>query len=330
MSETEADATPEGRPEAGTPSTEAPGGSAPDRRGFLIGAGVAGAAAVAAGTAVLTRRSGGPEPGTTVHARRVRRVSDDPDWAGWDAVPDTRVQLDGQTTALPTRARPFRPHVEVQACYDAEEVAFRIAWDDPHRDDLTAAAHRFRDACAVLLAPDVMDTALRLMGRPEVQVTLLHWKADWQRDVDEGRQGPTDAFGNLTADYYPPLAAGSGDGATLSDYAAARVTPWVPGLHVGNPLSEARRARAVEKLHAHGFGTSEHAPTQDARGRGRWRDGRWRVVLIGRRRPSDPGEFPLRAGRDYGMAVAVWSGRDGDRGGRKSPSKDFLQLILEP
>ena len=35
--------------------------------------------------------------------------------------------------------------------------------------------------------------------------TLLHWKADWQRDIDQGRSDLDDAYPNRSVDVYPPL-----------------------------------------------------------------------------------------------------------------------------
>ncbi len=307
-------------------------GHGTNRRKFLVGAAV-GAAAVAAGAGVvlIAQGEGGAPVGTSVLAKRARKVpSDDPASSVWDDAPTTRVQLDGQTTALPMRMTPSHPWVDVQALHDAKTVAFRLAWPDAQRNDLTIESDAFRDACAVLLAPDPMNEALRIMGTAAIPVTLMHWKADWQRDVDHGYQDPSVAYPNASVDYYPPLTAANGGHVTLADYQKANATEWLPGLHVGNPMSQAKRTTPVEKLSAHGFGTATTLPTQDAVGRGVWKDGGWTVVLAKSRRGTDEVEFPLRTGHDYGMAVAVWSGSERDRGSRKSPSKAYLQLVVEP
>lgn len=307
-------------------------GHGTNRRKFLVGAAV-GAATVAAGAGVVLLAQGeeGPPIGTSVLAKRVRKVpADDPEASEWDQAPTTRVQLDGQVTALPMRPTPSHPWVDVQALHDAKTIAFRVSWPDSERDDLTIECDSFRDACAVLLAPDPMNEALRIMGTADIPVTLMHWKADWQRDVDHGYQDPRVAYPNASVDYYPPLAAANGGHVTLADYQKANATEWLPGLHVGNPMSQAKRTTPVEKLSARGFGTATTLPTQDAVGSGVWKDGGWTVVLAKSRTGTDDVEFPLRTGRDYGLAVAVWSGSEQDRGSRKSPSKALLQLVMEP
>jgi hypothetical protein len=298
------------------------------RRAFLAG-GLAGGA-VAGLAAVAGCSTDAARTAREVTAPPTRDVPLDPLAPVWTFAPATLVALDGQTTAPPVRPRPSLPWVEVRAAHDDERVGFRISWEAPRPSSLAIRTDQFRDACAVLLAPDADNVALRFMGTADTQVTILHWKADWQRDVDRGRQGLRAAYPNATADYYPPLPAGSGAAVTVADYRRAGATEWLPGLHVGNPLSAEVRASPVEKLHARGFGTAATAPTQDADGWGRWLNGHWYVVLTAPRRPAAAGELELRTGRAYGMAVAVWMGASGDRGGRKSPSRELLRLVLSP
>lgn len=303
-------------------------GRGTSRRAFLTGSLAGGAAtglAVLAGCSTDAVRTA-----LEVTALPVGRVPLHPSAPAWRFAPVTHVALDGQTTAPPVRPTPALPWVEVRALYDADRVGFRVSWAADRPSSLAIRSDQFRDACAVLLAPDPANVALRFMGTADTQVTILHWKADWQRDVDAGRQGLAAAFPNAVADYYPPLPAGSGASVTLADYRKAGATEWLPALHVGNPLSAESRTSPVEKLHARGFGTAATAPTQDADGWGVWADGRWHVVLVTPRRPSDDGELALQAGGAYGMAVAVWVGAGGDRGGRKSPSRELLRLVLAP
>lgn len=319
---------------------EAPAGAEPNgadseehrasRRRFIIGGAVGGAAVLATGAALLTREESEPRLTTNVLAQRVRRVpAHDPESSVWSSAPTAHVEMAGQTTTLPSKPEPSVTRVKVQALYDATTIGFRIEWADEHRDDLAIGALQFRDACAVLLAPDAVDTNLLFMGSADVPVTLLHWKADWQRDVDKGRQYPGVEFPNATYDYYPPMPAASGDDVTFADYKKADATPWVPGFHVDNPMSAGTRSTPVEKIFARGFGTATTAATQDADGRGVWKDGHWQVTLSKPLRPIDGEEFRMRRGHDYGMAVAVWAGNQNDRGARKSPSRDYLQLVLE-
>lgn len=305
--------------------------SRPSRRRFLVG-GAAGAAAVATGVAIVAAGRDEERPvGTTVYAQPVRRVpTDDPDAEAWQKARVTSVELGPQVTTVPMKERRGLPAVDVSALYDAKTIAFRLAWPCDDREDLAIEVEQFRDACAVLLAPDSQDPALRLMGSATTPVTLLHWKADWQRDVDHGYQDPRVVYPNASFDYYPPMKAGTGDDVQMVDYEKLDATMWAPGMHVGNPLSQPRKTTPVEKLTARGFGTAATAAEQNATGRGVYRDGSWRVVLAKPRAPIGDAEFVMRPGHDYGLAIAVWIGSQQDRGARKSPSKALLQLYVEP
>lgn len=295
-------------------------------RRALIGAGVA-----AGGAATLAACSpdGSPlgSPGEIV-AVRVDRLPHDPDDGSWRTAPATTVELAEQVIALPHRSAPSVPAIDVRAMHDGKHLAFRLEWSDEGAHASTVKVDDFRDACAVLLGPGDGDDALRVMGAPGRPVTLLHWKADWQHDVDEGLQGLAQHYPNRCVDAYPPLHDRDPMAVGPADYVEAGATAWLPGLHVGNPLSGAVRSSPVEKLLAEGFSTTTTAPTQDALGRGRQGDGTWRVVLLKSLAGSDAGELALAEGASATCAFAVWSGGDGDAGGRKSPSAATHRLAL--
>jgi hypothetical protein len=303
-------------------------GAVISRRGLIAG-GLAGAGAAALAGC-------GPDPpdgvlATDVLAVRVRQVPvDDPASELWDRAPEKVVELDGQIIALPNRPKPAVPSIRVKILYDAMTIGFRIEWDDAESDDLTVEVDRFRDACAVLLAPGAGDAALRFMGSQQQPATLLHWKADWQRDVDQGVQGEAEVYPNRSIDTYPPLTGTKPGDVTAVDYQKAGATEWLPGLHVGNPLSAATRAVSIEKLVAHGFGTAATAELQDCRGRGTRTDQGWQVVIAKPMASSQEGEVALSVGGTATCAFAIWSGSESDAGSKKSPSVNVYRLVLEP
>lgn len=313
-------------------------GSRIDRRKVLIG-GAAGAAVVAAGAWALTHDTKRKEVVTEVVAKRVDKVPvDDPGSSKWSKASAATIALDVQNMAAPMKAKPFVPTVEVKALHDGSNIAFRIEWPDAERNELTVPCDGFRDACAVLLAPKTENAAVRIMGTATEPATLIHWKADWQLDVDKGFQDLEAAFPNTAFDYYPPIKQ-PGDPVERPDvvipdsYEAVEGkvpgTVWLPGYHVGNPISNAKKTTPVEKLLAKGFGTAMTQATQDATGKGVWADGGWRVVLAKPLAASDESETSLEPGTAYSMAVAVWAGAEKDAGGHKSPGKDLLTLKVE-
>jgi hypothetical protein len=252
----------------------------------------------------------------------------DPGAAAWVIAPPTDVELDSQLVARPYRDAPYVPTIEVRSLHDRELIAFRITWNDAQQDAATVAVDGFRDACAVLLGEDRLGEEIRLMGSQDHPVTLLHWKADWQHDVDHGVRTIDDEFPNRSVDVYPPLIHENPAEIVPADYVAAGATYRLPGLHVGNALAATERTTPVEKAIAWGFSTTATAPTQDGVGRGVHEASRWSVVLAKPLRSADDGELTLAPGGGATCAFAVWSGADGDAGSRKSPSLQTYRLVL--
>jgi hypothetical protein len=240
------------------------------------------------------------------------------------------VELGPQNLVTPQKLVPALTALKVRALHDDDVVAFRLEWSDPDADDLTVRVDDFRDACAVLLAPGAAVEAMRTMGSVDTPATLLHWKADWQRDVDQGRQGLEAVYPNRTADAYPPLWNVSPADVGIAAYQEAGATEWLPGVHVDNPISLGGRISPVEKAIAHGFSTTATAPTQDARGRGVRTATGWRVVLSKSLSATDEGETEVRSFTTLTCAFAVWSGSAHDAGSRKSPSTTVHALDMAP
>lgn len=297
------------------------------RRSVLTAAG-AGAVGVGLG---LTGCAEDPYDGEGLYVARVGRAPDDPDHEYWHAAPRLQVALGPQDMAQPMRLAAAVASIGVQALHDGQRVSFRLEWTDAGGDDLTVEVDHFRDACAVLLVMGDPNPALRPMGSVTAPATLLHWKADWQRDLDQGeRQGLDAAYPNRTVDFYPPLVDVPPMDVDIQSYEAAGATEWLPAYHVHNPIARGARTSPVEKLIAFGFGTSSSAPTQDAHGRGVRTTGGWTVVVGKSLGASDDGESPVGPGGAASCAFAIWSGADRDAGSRKSPAIALSRLVFEP
>jgi DMSO reductase family type II enzyme heme b subunit len=306
-----------------TTRTSSPGLS---RRGLLAG-GLAGA-----GTLALAACAADDPDATAsdaVQVARVRRAPvDDPASETWRSATPTAIAMDAQAIALPYRETPLVPQISVRAVHDGETIAFRLTWSDTGTEDLTVPVDGFRDACAVLLAPGDGDQAVRMMGATSTPATLLQWKADWQRDLEEGIQSVATTFPNGTVDVYMPLVREVPSEVTPADYEAGGVSQWLPGLHVGNPLSGSTRTTCVEKLVAWGYGTAATTATQNAMGRGERSDNGWTVVVAKPMASTDDDELDIHPGRAYTCAFALWAGNEADSGGRKTPSKLAHRLVV--
>lgn len=245
--------------------------------------------------------------------------SADPDSGLWRRASAQRLALEGQSVIVPLKPEATVKDVTVRSLHDGETIAFRLEWDDPEADEHTIKIDSFRDACGVFLGPYPANPALWTMGAPDTPVTILHWKADWQKDIDAGFQDLEVAFPNVSFDFYPPLV-GVVNPKIPDDY-PEEARNRLPGWHVGNPFSQPVKTTPVEKVRAIGPGTLEHLATQNATGRGVWKSGTWHVVIAKPMKAEDEEETTVAAGQTYSLAFTVWSGVDRDRGARKQLTK---------
>jgi len=265
-----------------------------------------------------------PGPRVDLTAYMVDKVPiTDPDSSIWDKIPFTRISLADQSIIKPLKLEVPEEPIKVKAVHDGEWIAFLLEWPDRTADTRAIRVTEFRDACAVMMTSYPAPAEARYMGTQNAPATILHWKADWQIDIEEGFQDLEKAFPNVSADMYPLLKESiiSGKPPKTIDvpgFARIRLT----GTWVGNPLSQPSKDTPVEKIIAKGPATITTLPTQDSVGWGRWRDGLWKVVLAKKMKASDPtaGEIGVERGSIYSVAFTVWFGGEGDRGARKNPS----------
>ena len=248
------------------------------------------------------------------HRLVARRVAGplgvDPDAAAWNGVEATWVAV------MPLWWRHDRVEgLSVQALHDGKSVALRLEWADPTRDDELLRQDAFADAVALELSADA-DPPFFGMGSAQGAVNIWQWKAAWQRDA-RGRPELLDAFPNL------PTGALAALGPPPEDV-------FQTATAAGNPLSQPKHGCPVENAVAHGQGTLATQPAIDGTvdGAGRWKDGRWAVVLLRDLSKPAPGDVLPRVGQTLSVAFAVWDGAAGDRDGRKSVTI-WHQLALE-
>lgn len=306
-------------------------GAKTSRRRIIAGMGAA-AAGGAVAVATLSRNGGGEQGGDTkVVAKKVGQVPTNPEDEAWNKAPRQSITMDSQKMVLPYKLTAMLKAIEVRALHDGSSIGFRLSWKDTEANDLTIAVDGFRDACAVMLAPAGAPPGVRVMGTVDQPATILHWKADWQRDVDQGFQELEVEFPRATADFHPPIAPTPEPErhVTVTDYIDREVTWWLPGIHAQNPVSNPRKTVPVEKMLAKGPGTLATTDTQDATGKGVRTDDGWAVTIVKPLTATEEGEPTLEAGGDAAVAVALWSGTDNDSGGHKTPSLELLTLHLE-
>ena len=287
------------------------------RRAFVAAAG-AGAAGVALAAVLGTNERPRAERGSHLTAvrRKGRLPLDDPASEAWLAATPILVPLLAQQIVPPHLEELAVETAELEALHDGGELGFRISWDDPERDDVDGLA-QFRDAVAVQLPARAAASPPPItMGAPGAAVHILQWRATWERDIGDRAE---------VEDVYP---------AAVHDVPPDAILPpetselYYPGRAVGNPLSARVRTTPVEEIVAEGFGSVTALGGQAARGRGLHEGGRWRVAL-GFPLARGPSGEAIAPGERWPLAVAVWRGDRGNRGGRKQYA-DWLELALEP
>lgn len=236
----------------------------------------------------------------------------DPQAAAWGKLKAVEVRLLPQAIAKPIDITPAIEALSVRALHNGRAIAFRIAWKDATKDAVMYT-DTFRDAVAIQI-PVAGPTDIT-MGKPGGRVLILHWKADWQEDIDKTFQDVAQLYPNFWIDWYPFVAGEPPYEMTQWTNPEARryLTGWV----LGNPRSQPFKRVSVEEQIAEGFGTLTTNAGQYGVGKGVWANGQWQVVIARPFAPGDPSDPNWGPGKQTQVAFAAWDGSKGEIGSRK-------------
>jgi len=230
--------------------------------------------------------------------------------------------------------------VVVQALHNDRELALRLTWLDPSRDDRAVRVDEFRDAVAIQfsLSPDppfYMGDKTQHGG-----VNIWMWKADRQKNIASGYQDVDAAFPERAVDMYPECPIRSKDMASvdwphgkITEHLATFITAW----GAGNLVADPNLKTAVECLVARGPGTLSGKPAsmQVVQGQAAYERGVWSVQLQRTldlphdHAQGDGGDERIFRPGDYlPVSLAVWNGSAGDRDGKKNISI-WQKLVIE-
>ncbi len=249
----------------------------------------------------------------------------DPAAPEWSKASPVEVPLTPQAGIPPALFVASITTMQVRSMNDGRWIAFRLEWSDETQNELTVSPDKFRDAAAIQLPVNqgVPGVCMGVRGQP---VNLWHWKADWQKDIDDGFQDLMAAYPNFFKDFYP-FAVGQPPFKAPEDFSSADARQYLVGWSAGNPLSDPYRVTPVEELVAHGFGTATHLDEQGVLGRGVWANGRWSVVFARPMTTAATSQTQLTPGGKGIMAVAAWDGDNQEVGARKQISADLSFTI---
>ncbi|MDP6273501.1 MAG: ethylbenzene dehydrogenase-related protein [Dehalococcoidia bacterium] len=240
----------------------------------------------------------------------------DPNSPMWDQAPVADVALSGQVVIAPTNEQNSVTSMKVRSLNNGKWAAFLLEWDDPTMDS-GGGLLDFKDSAAIQF-PSVAGEPFYCMGMAGGTVEILHWRADFQRDIEIGMPNAQDIYPNMWVNIYPV-----DDSVKFGDS-----TQFLTGRSAGNPLSLPEKDSPVEDIVAGGFGTLTNQDHNDAVGWAEWNDGAWKAVIGRPTITSDMTDAQLTAGLETSLALAAWDGGNDEIDGKKSVST-WLTLKIE-
>jgi len=240
------------------------------------------------------------EPGAPVVLRAPRIAGElprDPADPRWRRLPFLAVPLTGQALVRPRWQHPGVDAVTVRACYNGEAIAFLLEWNDRVKD----TEHR--------------------PGPPAEP-------GEWSYPRLDLRQRPTEPLRDAIRLQFPVTVPRGPERPHFFLGGPGRpVALW----HWQADRNEAGSNPVVKEL-AEGPGrpiTPQAEAAQDVTGRGVWKDGRWRVVMVRRLAPTDGGrDVAFEVGTLIPLAIQAWDGSNGEQGLRLALSS-WNYLVLE-
>jgi DMSO reductase family type II enzyme heme b subunit len=262
-------------------------------------------------------------------------------WSNYGPTKGKSVVLDLQPQMItnPMWPAPATKWVSVRAANNGKEIAIRLEWVDPTRNDIMVQSQQYKDQAAVMFPVDQSGPVPPFtMGGEGERVNIWQWKATWNKE-GAGTAG-NEAMQDLE-DQYHYMAMGSGsyyiyepDGKLVF---APKQSPKVserrthidpgmgknegvfnPGRATGNILSDNTLRRSpVEDLNAEGFSTLTTQSHQNVDGSGNWSNHRWTVVFKRNLKTKDADDTQF-TGKEAPIAFAVWNGNNKERNGQKA------------
>jgi hypothetical protein len=240
----------------------------------------------------------------------------DPRASFWKSIPARAIEMQPQNITTPADPQPAVTQLTVRVAHNGEKIAFLLEWADKEKDD-RLAVDKFSDQVAVELPAhyDAKSLPSPMMGDADNMVTIMQWRAAFQRDIDKGVPNVKDFYPNANIDLYP-------DQVLLATDARS----YTGAMAVDSPMPHAQASPVLDQM-AKGFGSLTVKPDQNASGKGVWANGKWRVVIARPMKATKEIDPNLAPGIQTVVAFAVWEGAAREVGSRKSWA-DWIPLAL--
>jgi DMSO reductase family type II enzyme heme b subunit len=208
-------------------------------------------------------------------------------WTNANSPKKYTVELGPQLITNPQWPNPSIKTVSLSVARSAGEIAVRVEWEDPTKDEEFGYGTRYTDQIALMfpIHPRA-EFPIITMGEESHPVNIWQWKAAWERDKN----------------------VGSG---IAAESASAEPQP-----------AKGKRLSPVQDLNAEGYSTLTNQEHQDVSGKGVWANNRWSVVF---KRPlvtADANDVQFK--QSLPMAIAVWDGGNRETNGQKGISTWIL------
>ena len=229
-------------------------------------------------------------------------VPDDPNDSRWEKAEPIEIALSGQIIAKPRWQNPSIDSITVSSLYNKENIAFLLEWDDRKKDGSHKVGEYFSDS-----DEEIKYTYVKVGSvRPEESIRDAV-AIQFPVKIPEGPEKP----------YF--LRGQSGKIVNLLTWKA----DW---------QDDPKRGTSVEEVNASGYKkppVPQSTESQQAKGNGIWKDGKWKVVITRALTTEDKGkDIQFERGRLIPIAFNAWDGSKGERGLKMSISS-WYYLLLE-
>ena len=242
----------------------------------------------------------------------------------WSSVNQTKIELVPQNVQEPKLENVSVNSVLVRSLNNGRWISFQLEWEDSTEDTMIRS-ERFSDSAAVELPLWPQQLPDHRMGSDGQPVHLMIWKASSQRSREENISFTALNYPNMWCDYYPfeklcesAISAAACEGEKKKVVAAlAANNPIVPGV-----------VRVVEELYAETWNNVVSHENQLARGMGKWKDGRWHLVISHPMSSEDERDALLEGRPKTFASFAVWDGGSNNVGPRKMTADGWIELEI--
>ena len=134
----------------------------------------------------------------------------DPFWSNYGPTKGKHVvvDMDPQMMTNPMWPNPSTKWVNVKAANNGKEIAVRLEWTDPTRNDIMVRSQQYKDQAAIMFPVNQSgEEPPFTMGGDGERVNIWQWKATWNREA--AGSGGNGSMADME-DVYKNMAVGSG------------------------------------------------------------------------------------------------------------------------